>query len=73
MLRNFITYYNQCQQAIESNRIQWNTIASQTKDITFRLSSMKFIEPSEGEEAVVAKLKQLNEDIISTFRKLSEQ
>eukprot|EP01121_Diplochlamys_sp_Union-15-3_P017266 TRINITY_DN6043_c0_g1_i2.p1 TRINITY_DN6043_c0_g1~~TRINITY_DN6043_c0_g1_i2.p1 ORF type:complete len:617 (-),score=135.74 TRINITY_DN6043_c0_g1_i2:58-1719(-) len=46
MLKNFITYYNLAQQALENssgdNKVTWSIIRSHTADVRNSLSSMKF-------------------------------
>jgi V-type H+-transporting ATPase subunit A len=77
MLRNFITYNNLAQQALEQSsgdgKILWSHIRQHTADIRSKLSSMKFAEPSDGEEAVVAQMKKLYNEIQQSFRTLSDQ
>jgi V-type H+-transporting ATPase subunit A len=46
MLRNFVTYYNLAQQALEQstldNKITWSVIRQHTADVRAKLSAMKF-------------------------------
>lgn len=75
MMRNFCTYYNLAQQAIETsgeNKLQWNTIRAQTSDIRTKLSGMKFVDPRLGIEHVTTQLKELHVQITSVFRGLTE-
>lgn len=76
MLRNFITYYNLAQQAIENyeenDKLTWSTIKNHTASLRKKLSGMKFQKPSEGEEAVVKHMKDLYHKIQKTFQKLTE-
>lgn len=77
MMRNFITYYNLAQQALESssadNKITWNVIRQHTQDVRTKLSSMKFQDPADGQERVVAYYKAFQEEIQNSFRTLNEQ
>ena len=63
-------------QAIESStpdkRVTWALIRRELGGLMYRVSSMKFLEPSEGEEAVTAKLRELNEELHVAFRRLAE-
>lgn len=76
MMRNFSTYYNLSQQALESssadNKLLWNTIRNQTSDIRTKLSGMKFIDPREGDEHIKQSMKELLTQIQTTFRNLTE-
>jgi len=76
MLRNFMTYYNLAQQAIESStsdtKITWNLIRQHTNNIRTKLSDMKFSDPADGQESVIAKYKTLYEEIQTSYRTLHE-
>jgi len=76
MMRNFAAYYNLAQQALETagteNKLLWNTIRAQTSTIRSALSNMKFVDPRLGVDHVVTQLKELHNQISSTFRALSE-
>jgi V-type H+-transporting ATPase subunit A len=76
MMRNFATYFNLAQQALETssseNKLLWSTIRAQTADIRTKLSGMKFVDPRKGLEHVTTELKDLHSQITSTFRGLTE-
>jgi len=76
MMRNFSTYYNLAQQALETagadNKLLWSTIRAQTSTIRAALSNMKFVDPRLGVDHIVTQLKELHNQITSTFRALSE-
>lgn len=76
MMRNFAHYYNLAQQALETstadNKLLWNTIRAQTSDIRTKLSGMKFVDPRLGIDHVTTQLKELNTQITTTFRSLTE-
>ena len=54
-------------------KVTFNLIKSRLGDLLYKLSSQKFEEPSQGEEAVKAKLRALNEEIKERFRALEEE
>lgn len=54
-------------------KVTFNLIKSRLGDLLYKLSSQKFEEPSQGEEAVKAKLRALNEEIRERFRALEEE
>jgi len=72
MIRNFMSYYNQAQKAVESGDLTWAKIRDATSDEWNSLSQMKFESPSQGQEAIDQKLKALNDRIISKFQSLTE-
>jgi V-type H+-transporting ATPase subunit A len=77
MIRNFVTYYNLAQQALEQsttdNKVTWATIRQHTNDVRTKLSSMKFEDPAEGQDKLVATYKALYEEIQNAFRTLHER
>lgn len=50
MMRVFVAYHDEAQKAI-SNGAVWSKLAEATKDVKHGVSSAKFVEPLEGEEA----------------------
>merc|ERR1711871_853662 len=77
MLRNIVEFHEAAQKAIESStaerKITWNTIKSQLNQLIYKVTSMKFQDCKvEGEEAVCAHYKALNEEIVSSFNNLDE-
>ncbi|KAJ2500760.1 H(+)-transporting V1 sector ATPase subunit A [Coemansia sp. RSA 1972] len=74
MLRNFIGFYKQATHTVESTsgQITWAKIRDNMGDIIYRLSSMKFEDPADGEQALVEKYTQLQRDIEEQFRSLSD-
>jgi len=80
MLRNIVTFYDEAQKVIEDasqeTRITWNTIRQKFggKDgLLHRLSSQKFKDPAEGEDKLRTEFKELNDDIITSLRNLSDE
>ncbi|EFN51013.1 V-type H+ ATPase subunit A [Chlorella variabilis] len=85
MLRNMITFYNAANDAVErtaaaasaadgsGGKITYNVIKARLGDLLYKLSSQKFEDPAEGEEALKAKFKALNEEIRDRFRALEEE
>lgn len=50
MMRVFVTYHDEAQKAISNGAI-WSKLAEATSDVKYSVSSAKFFEPLEGEEA----------------------
>jgi V-type H+-transporting ATPase subunit A len=77
MLRNIVLFYNKAKKAVESTseekKITYLTIKNTMGEILYALTSMKFQEPSQGEEAVSKHMRQVHEDIIAAFRNLDDQ
>jgi len=76
MLRNFVAYYELAQQSLEQappdQKLTWHQMKTQTNEVIKKLEGMKFQEPSDGEAAVSAWMKELHDEIHSAFRSLNE-
>ncbi|KAJ2718718.1 H(+)-transporting V1 sector ATPase subunit A [Coemansia sp. Benny D115] len=74
MLRNMIGFYKHATHAVESTsgQITWAKIRDNMGDIIYRLSSMKFEDPADGEQALVERYTQLQRDMEEQFRSLSD-
>jgi len=72
MMKNIVLYYNLAQQILEeappNTKITWNMIKEHTGTEKDALSRMKFMKPIDGEEKIVAGMKELQEDITNRFR-----
>ncbi|CAO3638147.1 unnamed protein product [Cunninghamella blakesleeana] len=70
MLRNFIGFYTHATHAVEAsnNQITWAKIRDSFGDIIYKLSSMKFEDPADGEAALVEKYTALYKEIETKFR-----
>jgi len=78
MLRNIITFYSLAQKAVEQNansdrKVSYTHIKNQLNDLIFKITSMKFQDPADGEPALVAHYKALNEEIYTAFRNLVDE
>ncbi|KAJ1375761.1 P-loop containing nucleoside triphosphate hydrolase, partial [Sesbania bispinosa] len=79
MMRNIIHFYNLANQAVErgagtdGQKITYSTSSHRLGDLFYRLVSQKFEDPAEGEAALVAKFKQLHEDLTNGFRNLDDE
>jgi V-type H+-transporting ATPase subunit A len=81
MLRNMIAYAEAANGAVErtvaggadGQKITFNVIKNRLGDLIHKLSSQKFEDPSEGEEALKTKFAALNEEIKERFRSLEEE
>jgi V-type H+-transporting ATPase subunit A len=76
MLRNFMTFYDLAMKAVTSGdadrKITWSTLKERLNPLIYRLSSMKFEDPHEGEEKVVGALRAVYEDMKEEFRSLAD-
>ncbi|KAJ1725565.1 H(+)-transporting V1 sector ATPase subunit A [Coemansia erecta] len=74
MLRNLIGFYKHATHAVEatSGQITWAKIRDNMGDIIYRLSSMKFEDPADGEDALVERYTQLQREMEEQFRSLSD-
>uniref|UniRef100_A0A7S1EQI8 H(+)-transporting two-sector ATPase n=1 Tax=Timspurckia oligopyrenoides TaxID=708627 RepID=A0A7S1EQI8_9RHOD len=52
--------------------ITLNTIKEHMADLLYRISTMKFLEPSEGEEAVTQKCESIYNELTASFRELED-
>ncbi|KAJ2583288.1 H(+)-transporting V1 sector ATPase subunit A [Coemansia sp. RSA 1836] len=74
MLRNMVGFYNLAKHAVESTsgQITWAKIRDTMGETIYRLSSMKFEDPADGEQALVERYTQLQRDMEEQFRSLSD-
>jgi V-type H+-transporting ATPase subunit A len=54
-------------------KITFAVVKSRTSDLRRRLASQKFEDPADGEARVVAKLAELGDDLVSSFRQLEDE
>ncbi|CAB4477518.1 V-type proton ATPase catalytic subunit A [Rhizophagus irregularis] len=74
LLKNMIGFYNSATHAVEvtNNEITWAKIRESMNDLIYKLSSMKFEDPAEGETALRERYQQLQTEIQERFRQLLE-
>ncbi|KAJ2881669.1 H(+)-transporting V1 sector ATPase subunit A [Coemansia aciculifera] len=74
MLRNMVGFYKLSRHAVESTsgQITWAKIRDTMGDMIYRLSSMKFEDPADGEQVLVERYTQLQRDMEEQFRSLSD-
>lgn len=80
MLRNMIAFYNAANTAVErtsaggsdGGKITYNVIKNRLGDLIYKLSSQKFEDPAEGEDALKFKAKALNDEIKDRFKALED-
>ncbi|KAG2230673.1 hypothetical protein INT48_008014 [Thamnidium elegans] len=72
MLRNMIGFYDQATHAVESsnNQITWAKIRESMGDVIYKLSSMKFEDPADGEDVLCEKYSALYKEIEAKFSDL---
>ncbi|KAI8642118.1 V-type proton ATPase catalytic subunit A [Parasitella parasitica] len=72
MLRNMIGFYEKATHAVESsnNQITWAKIRESMGDILYKLASMKFENPADGEDVLVEKYSALYKEIEAKFNDL---
>lgn len=74
MLKNMVLFYEQAVHAVEASdgNYTWAKIREATGDMLYRLTSMKFEDPTQGEEIITEKFGKLSKEIEETFRTLTE-
>ncbi|XP_022216481.2 V-type proton ATPase catalytic subunit A [Drosophila obscura] len=77
MLRNMMAFYSAAVEAVvstaqEEARVTWNLIREHGAQIMYDLSTMKFIHPRMGKEAVEEEMNVLYDNIQKTFHHLQE-
>ena len=72
MLRNMVYFYEQATRTIEASAgsITWAKMRDSLGDILYKLSSMKFEDPAEGEAAIKEKYAKLQKEMEDKFRAL---
>lgn len=75
MLKNIVLFYEQAVHAVEASdgAYTWTKIREATGDMMYRLTSMKFEDPAQGEAAILDKYAKLTKEIEEKFRTLTEQ
>lgn len=77
MLRNIVHFYTLSNTVIEAtatseNKVTFNLIKDQMNELLYKLSSMKFMEPSDGEEVVTQKMDALRDELTAAFRDIED-
>lgn len=74
MLRNLIGFYTHATHAVEvsSGQITWAKIRESMGDVIYKLSSMKFEDPADGEEALKEHYSKLAKEMEERFRALQD-
>jgi len=76
IMRNMIKFYNLAQSAVaksaDDKRITWNTIKQAMGDVMYKISSMKFQDPADGEEHIKQEFAELYDEIQNAFRTLED-
>ena len=72
MLRYIILFYEQALHVVEasSGNLTWAKIRESMGDVLYKLSSMKFEDPAEGEKVLKEKYSKLGKEIEERFRAL---
>eukprot|EP01024_Parvocaulis_polyphysoides_P041001 TRINITY_DN374_c0_g1_i2.p2 TRINITY_DN374_c0_g1~~TRINITY_DN374_c0_g1_i2.p2 ORF type:complete len:256 (-),score=48.10 TRINITY_DN374_c0_g1_i2:231-998(-) len=81
MMRNIVTFHRLATQAIErtatgnaeGQKITFNVIKAKLGDLLYKVSSQKFEDPADGEQAITGRLLTLNEELKEKFRALEEE
>jgi len=70
MMKNIVFFYDSATHAIEASNgsLSWSKIRDSMGDVIHKLSSMKFEEPSQGEEVVKEHFAALHKEIEDRFR-----
>jgi len=76
MIRNLVLFYELGEQAIEQSsdehKITWATIKTAMNPVIHRINSMKFENPSAGEEVLTETFRTLHDDIQKAYRDLRD-
>lgn len=77
MLRNIIHFYTLSNNSIEStstseNKVTFGLIKESMSELLYKLSSLKFLEPSDGEEAMKSKMDALRDELTAAFRDVED-
>ena len=77
MLRNIVHFYTLSNTAIAATnqserKVSFQLIKEHTGDLMYKLSSMKFIEPSDGQESVTAQIDALRDELTASFRDIED-
>ena len=54
-------------------KITFNVIRARMSELMYRIASMKFEDPVDGEDAIRARFAELEDDIVSAFRALEDE
>merc|ERR1719198_2441491 len=81
MLKNMIYFHKRATAAVErtlgssaeAKRITYNEIKGSMGDLLYKLSSQKFEDPADGEEALSQTFQTLNDDLKAAFEQLEER
>ena len=74
MLRNMIYFYEQATHTVEASagNLTWAKIKDSMNDILYKLSSMKFEDPADGEAVIKSRYAELQKEMEDRFRALSD-
>ncbi|RKO83806.1 ATP synthase alpha/beta chain, C terminal domain-containing protein, partial [Blyttiomyces helicus] len=72
MLRNMMAFHEHATRTVEasSNTITWAKIRDEMGDIMYKLTSMKFEDPADGEETIKERYAKLGKEMEERFRAL---
>jgi V-type H+-transporting ATPase subunit A len=79
MMRNIVHFNTLANQAVEraagseGQKITYTIIKQRLNDLIYRLVSMKFEDPSDGEDVLTEKYKKLYDDLTAGFRNLEDE
>lgn len=81
MMRNIVTFHRLATAAVEKTaagnsegqKITFNIIKNRLGDVLYKVTAQKFEDPGEGEAAVKAKMKAVNDELVERFRALEDE
>ncbi|KAG0583744.1 hypothetical protein KC19_3G159700 [Ceratodon purpureus] len=79
MMRNIVHFNTLANQAVEraagseGQKITYNIIKQRLSDLIYRLVSMKFEDPADGEDELTGRYKKLYDDLTAGFRNLEDE
>lgn len=72
MAKNIVAYFEESKNMIESASTPWSSLKKQTEELYYKLTKMKFEDPSEGIEVIGGRLDKVRQEIIESFRMMTE-
>eukprot|EP00736_Rhodelphis_marinus_P004488 Rmarinus@m.12918 len=76
MMKNFVNFFDLGLKAIEGSTLEHKVTLAQIKskmgDLMYQLTSMKFMDPADGEDNMKAEMQKLYNNVQSAFRNLSD-
>ncbi len=76
MMKNICFFYEKARKSIEESsadsKVTWHRIKGAMPELLYKITSMKFRVPTDGEATIVAGYKEVHEEISAAFRSLED-